>query len=138
MKRVTGLGGFFFKTPDPAKLKEWYARHLGIPMADAFDGWAFQWRNAEDPSRKGATIWALFPDATPYFDPPPGIPGRAAQPFMCNFRVDDLDALLAELGKEGVKIDPKREDSDFGRFAWVYDPDGNKVELWEPPEGQPG
>ena len=124
--RVTGLGGFFFKTPDVRRLKDWYARHLGIPFSEHFDGWAFEWRDAAAPQTKGATVWSLFEQSNPYFEP-------GAASFMCNFRVADLDALLEALTAEGVKVDPKREDGEFGRFAWIYDPDGNKVELWEPP-----
>ena len=127
-KRVTGLGGFFFKTPDVARLKDWYAKHLGIPISPHFDGWAFEWRDAADPEKKGSTLWSLFDAKSAYFDPSPA-------PFMCNFRVENLDEVLALLNAEGVKVDPAREDSDFGRFAWVYDPDGNKIELWEPPTG---
>ena len=138
MKRVTGLGGFFFKASDPDKLKDWYARHLGIPMANDFPGWTFMWRDAEDPSREGCTVWSLFEQSTTYFDPTEGLSGRNGQAFMCNFRVDDLDALLKELEKEGVRIDPNRQDLEYGRFAWIYDPDGNKIELWEPPESSRG
>ena len=131
MKRVTGLGGFFIKTADPERLRDWYARHLDIPFDANFDGWSFQWRNSEDPSRKGSTVWGLFAASSPYFEPSPA-------PFMCNFRVENLDAVLEALAAEGVKIDPTREDSEFGRFAWIYDPDGNKIELWEPPKDQRG
>lgn len=131
MKRVTGLGGFFFKTPDPKRLKEWYARHLGIPFAEEWDGWAFQWRNASDPTQRGATVWSLFPQSSDYFAP-------SASPFMCNFRVDNLETLLEELKKEGVKVDANTQSSEFGKFGWIYDPDGNKIELWEPPEGERG
>ena len=127
MKRVTGLGGFFFKTPDPPNLKEWYTRHLGIPVEEWF-GCSFPWRDAQDPSKKGNTIWSLFNKTSDYFP--------AGQAFMCNFRVADLDALLAALEKEGVKIDPKVDDSEYGKFAWIYDPDGNKIELWEPPASE--
>jgi predicted enzyme related to lactoylglutathione lyase len=84
------------------------------------------WRENDNPERRGATVWALFEKRTPYFEP-----SRA--PFMLNYRVDDLDALLEALRAEGVTID-KHEDSDYGRFAWIMDPEGNKIELWEPPK----
>ena len=122
MKRVTGLGGVFFKANDPEKITAWYERHLGLPRDES--GVQFRWRGAEDPNEEGATAWAPFPRDSPYF----------THPFMINYRVDDLDALLVELQKEGVQIDPKRDDSEYGRFAWIVDPEGNRVELWEPPK----
>ena len=131
MKRVTGLGGFFFKCTDPKAQGDWYRRHLGIPIDASYSCWNFEWRNAEEPDRKGATVLGLFPAASDYFGP-------QASKFMCNFRVDDLDAVLTALEAEGVKIDPKREDYEYGRFAWIYDPEGNKVELWEPPAAERG
>ena len=131
MKRVTGIGGVFFKANDAKASGEWYARHLGIPIDKEWNGAQFPWRNRDDPAKLGHTVLGLFGRDTTYFDP-----GKAS--FMVNFRVDDLDAVLAALAAEGVKIAPKREDSEFGRFAWIYDPDGNKLELWEPPEGERG
>ena len=124
MKRVTGIGGVFFKSDDPKKLYAWYEKHLGI-KADPNSGVSFNWRESGDPSQEGTTAWAVFPRETKYFDP-----SRAS--FMLNYRVENLDKLLAALREEGVKIDPKREEADFGRFAWIYDLDGNKIELWEP------
>jgi len=126
MKRVTGIGGIFFKSENPRKLYDWYERHLGI-KADPNSGAMFNWRDAEDPSKKGMTIWSIFPAATKYFDP-------SRSSFMLNYRVEDLDGLLAALKEEGVEIDPKREDYQYGRFAWIMDPDGNRIELWEPPK----
>ena len=131
MERVTGLGGFFFKCADAKRQIDWYRKHLAIPINEEYGGWNFEWSNAQDPKQKGMTVFSLFPDSTDYFDPSP-------QRFMFNFRVNDLDALLAALASEGVKIDPKREDAPYGRFAWIFDPEGNKIELWEPPEGQRG
>jgi len=125
MRRVTGLGGVFFKTSDPQKMYEWYDRHLGIKKGE--HGVSFLWRDAEDTRKIGMTAWALFPRDTKYFDP-----SRAN--FMLNYRVEDLDALLEALRKEGVEIDPKREDYDYGRFAWIMDPEGNRIELWQPLE----
>jgi predicted enzyme related to lactoylglutathione lyase len=131
MERVTGLGGFFVKCVDAKRQMDWYRKHLGLPINEEYGGWNFEWRSSEDPKRKGMTIFNLFPETTAYFDPSPSR-------FMMNFRVKDLDALLEALASEGVKIDAKREDQDYGRFAWIYDPEGNKIELWEPPEGQRG
>ena len=126
MKRVTGLGGVFFQADDPEKLYQWYEKHLGIQREPHGQGALMHWRENDNPERRGATVWALFEKRTPYFEP-----SRA--PFMLNYRVDDLDALLEALRAEGVTID-KHEDSDYGRFAWIMDPEGNKIELWEPPK----
>src|SRR4051794_37257492 len=124
IKRVTGIGGIFFKTDDPEKTQAWYEKHLGIaPSPDG--GVMFKWRHADE-ERAGVTVWAPFPRDTKYFDP-------GGAPFMINYRVDNLDALLEALQAEGVWIDPKRDDSEYGRFAWIRDPDGNRIELWEPP-----
>lgn len=124
MQRVTGIGGIFFKAESPDKLYDWYEKHLGIKREPHGQGAMLHWRDAENLERRGVTVWAIFKKETKYFDP-----SRA--PFMLNYRVDDLDALLEALRAEGVQID-KREDSDFGRFAWITDPEGNKIELWEP------
>ena len=124
MKRVTGIGGIFFKSKDPNQLREWYRKHLGIE-SESWGGVAFQW--SDDPRAKtGSTIWSVFPDETKYFQP-------ADKPFMINFRVADLSTLLAQLREEGVEVDDKMDESEFGKFGWVMDPDGNRVELWEPP-----
>jgi predicted enzyme related to lactoylglutathione lyase len=128
LKRVTGIGGIFFKADDQQKLYEWYEKHLGIQQMPGGGGASFPWREADNPEREGMTVWALFKRDAKYFDP-------SHSPFMINYIVDDLDALLAELQKEGVQIDPKREDHDYGRFAWIMDPEGNRIELWEPPKG---
>lgn len=124
MKRVTGIGGIFFKSSDPDRLREWYRKHLGIE-SENWGGFAFQWR--DDPrAETGATVWSIFPDTTKYLDP-------SNKPFMINFRVADLPSLLAQLRAEGVTVDDKMDESDFGKFGWVMDPDGNRIELWEPP-----
>jgi predicted enzyme related to lactoylglutathione lyase len=126
MRRVTGIGGVFFKAQDPASLAAWYERHLGLPKAA--DGCViFQWRE-RDRDLPGATVWNPFPENTTYFGP-------GAAPFMLNYRVENLDALLELLKSEGVEIDPRREDSQYGSFAWIVDPEGNRIELWEPPPG---
>jgi len=124
MKRVTGIGGIFFKAKDPDKLREWYRKHLGIE-SESWGGFAFQWET--DPQTDGGnTVWSIFPDTTKYFEP-------SNQPFMINFRVTDLHSLLAQLRAEGVEVDPKTDESEFGNFGWIMDLEGNRVELWEPP-----
>ena len=127
MKRVTGIGGIFFKSDDPKKLYEWYETHLGIQRAADGSGVMFEWRDLNDPSQTGTTVWSVFPRTSKYFDP-------SRSSFMINYRVDDLDGLLDELKKAGVEAGPRPEDSEYGRFAWVTDPDGNRIELWEPPK----
>jgi len=122
--RVVGVGGVFLKSPDDKKLQSWYHDNLGVPQGP--NGSMFHWRAHDQPEVEHLTVWSVFPADTNYFDP-------SAAPFMINYIVDDLDALLAKLSASGVRIDPKREDCDYGRFAWVFDPDGNKIELWEPP-----
>ena len=119
MKRVTGIGGVFFKSADPKRLSEWYQRHLGVPV-QPWGGAAFEGH--------GTTAWNVFEAGSNYFDP-----GRAQ--FMVNYRVDKLKPLLEALRAEGCQVDDKMDESEFGKFGWVVDPDGNKIELWEPPEG---
>jgi catechol 2,3-dioxygenase-like lactoylglutathione lyase family enzyme len=128
MKRVTGIGGIFFKSDDPEKLYRWYADHLGIER-DETTVVTFHSRDADDPAKKDRTMWALFPRSTKYF-------GTGPATFMMNYRVENLDALLEALAKEGVEIDPHRDDHEYGKFAWIVDPDGNRIELWEPPKEQ--
>ena len=125
MKRVTGIGGVCFKAKDPKALSEWYRTHLGINVAE-WGGAVFRW--AED-SPAGSTAWNLFKDDTSYFAP-------STSSFMVNYRVDDLDALLAKLREEGCDVDEKVDESEYGKFGWVLDPEGNKIELWQPPDGQ--
>ncbi|MGH8216056.1 MAG: VOC family protein [Rhodanobacteraceae bacterium] len=126
MKRVTGIGGIFFKSPDPKALATWYRDHLGLDVTD-WGGAAFAWGGPD--SAPGMTLWSPFAQDTSYMEP-----GRAS--FMVNFRVADLDALLVALRSEGCNVVDKTETSGQGKFGWVLDPDGNKVELWEPPAGQ--
>ncbi len=127
MKRVTGIGGIFIKSADPARLREWYRRHLGIPV-EAWGGTAFQWAGPGNPEGHGTTVWNVFESGSNYFNP------SQAQ-FMVNYRVADLRALIAALRAEGCQVDDKVDESEYGKFGWVVDPDGNKIELWEPPEG---
>ena len=119
MAKAVGMGGVFLKASDPQALSAWYAKHLGIPAQDggslAFDG----------PESTGMTVFAHFPQDTRYF-------GGGEQAAMVNFRVDDLDKLLEDLAEADVRIDPKREDYPYGRFAWIWDLEGNRVELWQP------
>jgi predicted enzyme related to lactoylglutathione lyase len=126
MKRVTGLGGMFIKSKDPKALFQWYEQHLGI-QPEHGTSTSFHWRDATDPNKEGQTVFALFPEDTKHFTP-------SQSPFMMNFRVDDLAALLDALRAEGVQVDPKVEEHEYGKFAWIMDPDGNRIELWEPPE----
>lgn len=126
MKRVTGIGGVFFKARDPKALGEWYRKHLGIDVSE-WGGAAFRW--ADDSAGGGTTIWSPFKDDTAYFAP-------STSPFMINYRVADLHALLAQLRAEGCEVQDKVEESEHGKFGWVMDPEGNKLELWQPPPGQ--
>jgi catechol 2,3-dioxygenase-like lactoylglutathione lyase family enzyme len=128
MKRVTGIGGVFFKSPDPKRLSEWYRIHLGLNVEE-WGGVSFQWAGADNPAGTGTTIWNPFKADTNYFAP-------SAAAFMINYRVDDLHALLAALRAEGCQVEDKVDESEYGKFGWVLDPDGNKIELWEPPAGQ--
>jgi predicted enzyme related to lactoylglutathione lyase len=129
MKRVTGIGGIFFKSKDPDKAREWYREHLGIE-SDGSSGASFLWREADNVDQEGMTLWSAFPDDTRYFDP-------STAPFMINYRVANLEWLLEQLRAEGVTVDPKVEDTEYGKFAWIMDPEGNRIELWEPPAATP-
>jgi predicted enzyme related to lactoylglutathione lyase len=128
MKKVTGIGGIFFKARDPAALRSWYQEHLGIDVQD-WGGAAFQWVDAEGKPAAGTTIWNISDSGSDYY-----APGTSS--FMVNYRVADLHALLDELRREGCNVLDKTEDSEFGKFGWVMDPEGNKIELWEPPADQ--
>jgi predicted enzyme related to lactoylglutathione lyase len=128
MKRVTGIGGVFFKARDAATLGAWYKKHLGIDVQD-WGGTAFRWTDEEGNPMAGTTVWSVASAETDQF-----APGKAS--FMVNYRVADLHSLLAALRSEGCNVLEKTDDSEYGKFGWVIDPEGNKVELWEPPEGQ--
>ncbi|MEC4004723.1 VOC family protein [Flavobacterium sp. SUN052] len=123
MKKVTGIGGIFFKCKDPKKMKEWYKTHLGLNTNDY--GATFEWREESDPAKKGSTSWSPFPETTKYLEP-------STRDFMINYRVADLEALVEELKKEGVTIVDKIETYDYGKFVHIIDMEGNKIELWEP------
>lgn len=123
MKKVTGIGGIFFKCKDPKKMTAWYQKHLGLP-ANPY-GASFEWYEGDDSTKKAQTQWTPFPETTKYFGP-------SAQDFMINYRVENLEALVEELKKEGVTIVDKIETYDYGKFVHILDAEGNKVELWEP------
>ena len=128
MKRVTGIGGIFFKARDPVALRTWYQKHLGIDVLD-WGGTVFRWSDTEGNPTAGSTVWTISDAGADTFTP-----GTAS--FMVNYRVADLHALIDELRAEGCNVISKTEDSEYGKFGWVIDPEGNKVELWEPPVGQ--
>jgi len=123
MERVLGIGGVFLKAKDPAVLKDWYRRHLGLAIEE-WGGLAFPWRRGD--GFPGLTVWSLFPGDSPYF-------GAERQQAMVNYVVADLRGLLDALRAEGCDVDDKLEDSEYGLFGWVTDPEGNRLELWQPP-----
>ncbi|MBS1562848.1 MAG: VOC family protein [Bacteroidetes bacterium] len=123
MKKVTGIGGVFFKVKDPEKFKEWYKTHLGLDAGPY--GANFEWREDADSTKKGSTAWNPFSEKTKYFDP-------STKDFMINYRVENLEALVEELKKEGVTVLDNIETYDYGKFVHILDLEGNKIELWEP------
>ena len=123
MKRVTGIGGIFFKSKDPKTLNAWYREHLGLDVSE-WGGAVFEWGGPD--SSPGMTLWTPFAEDTVKMEP-------SAASFMINFRVDDLEAHLGALRSEGCSVVGEPEISEYGKFGWVLDPDGNKIELWEPP-----
>ena len=126
LTRVTGIGGIFFKSDDPKSLVDWYRQHLGIEV-DSSGGWSFAWRDKRESSRIGYTVFSPFERSTGYFEP-------SEQPYMFNFRVADLHALLKALRRAGVHVIDKVEEYSYGKFGWIIDPEGRKIELWEPPD----
>ena len=123
LKRVTSIGGIFFKCKEPKKMREWYKTHLGLNTNQY--GTVFEWRQATDSSKKGFSQWSPFKETTKYFEP-------STKDFMINYRVENLVALLAELKKEGVAITDSLATYDYGKFVHIMDIEGNKIELWEP------
>jgi len=123
MKKVTSIGGIFFKCKDPNKMNEWYKTHLGLNTNRY--GAVFEWRQAEDSTKKGFTNWNPFAETTKYFEP-------STKDFMINYRVENLEALVEELKKDGVTIADKIETVEYGKFVHIIDIEGNKIELWEP------
>lgn len=128
MKRVTGIGGIFVNAKDPEALRAWYKKHLDIDVQD-WGGAAFRWVDEAGNPTGGTTIWSIDSASGDYFAP-------SKAPFMINYRVADLAALLGLLRAEGCHVLEKIDESEYGKFGWVIDPEGNKVELWQPPPGQ--
>ena len=126
MKRVTGIGGIFFKAKDAPALRAWYKRHLGIDV-QAWGGAAFPLIQDGKPIA-GKTAWLVASEKSDQFAP-------STAPFMVNYTVADLHGLVKALKEEGCNVLEKIDESEYGKFAWVVDPEGNKVELWEPPQG---
>ena len=133
-KRVTGIGGIFFKAKDPKALQAWYDKHLDIsplphsPWGEDDDAPLFEWRDKDNPEQKRYSVFGIFPDDTDYFEPSEGA-------FMFNFLVEDLDTVLAELAEEGIEQQSKIHELPFGRFTRILDPEGNSIELFEPKAG---
>jgi predicted enzyme related to lactoylglutathione lyase len=124
MEKVTGIGGVFFKVGDVEKMAAWYREHLGIQTEGGCAD--FPWREKERPDEIGRTVWAMFPPDSTHF-------GESSSPLMINYRVANLDGMLEQLRGGGIKVE-KVEEHDYGRFAWIMDPEGNRIELWEPRE----
>lgn len=122
-RRVTGIGGVFLKADDPVSTRDWYQKHLGIKSGQW--GGTFQWHHAEDPSKKGFTAWSIFKSDTTYTDP-------SNKDAMINYRVENLEELLEALKAEGVELVGEMESFEYGKFGWIMDPNGYKIELWEP------
>jgi len=121
-EKVTGIGGVFFRARDPARMSSWYQEQLGIGVEAGHSD--FLWREHDQPEQVGRTVWSIFPAETEYFGP-------ARPAFMINYRVASLDRMLDQLRRNGITVE-KVEDYDYGRFAWITDPEGNRIELWEP------
>jgi predicted enzyme related to lactoylglutathione lyase len=124
--RVVGIGGIFFKARDPVRLRAWYREHLGLAIQE-WGGLQFEGQASSAGGRQASLVWTIFPESTRYFEP-------GSAPFMINYRVEDLDTVLDALRREGCTVDERTETSEFGRFGWVIDPEGNRLELWEPPK----
>ncbi len=124
MEQVMGIGGVFFKASDQTALAAWYRANLGVPV-ETWGGAVFPWA-PNNPDGDAMSVWSLFASDTDYFGP-------GNQSFMVNFRVRDLDAMLTQLRDTGCQVDDKVDESEFGRFGWVTDPEGNRIELWQPP-----
>ncbi len=123
MKKVVGIGGIFFKSNNPSKTGEWYAKNLGLDVSPY--GVVFESKNKDNPEKTDQTVWNPFKADTKYFEP-------STKEFMINYRVENLEILLEELKKEGVQIVGELQVFDYGKFAHIMDPEGNKIELWEP------
>ena len=122
-KKVTGIGGVFMKCAEPAATREWYAKHLGFQNSPY--GSMFEWRLLDDSSKKGTTVWSTFANNSKHFEP-------STKEFMINLRVENLEWLLGELKKEGIEQIGEMQAHEYGKFAYIIDPEGYKIELWEP------
>jgi predicted enzyme related to lactoylglutathione lyase len=122
-RKVTGIGGIFFKTKDPEAMKDWYQKNLGLVTNEY--GSVFEFRSTDEPENKGYLVWSPFTEDTKYFDP-------SKKEFMVNYRVENLIELLEQLRSDGVEIVGEIEEYEYGKFAHIVDPEGNKIELWEP------
>lgn len=130
MARVIGLGGVFYKTTDPKGRKEWYQRHLGLSPGKGYDGVEMRWRRPDNPDHQEMALVSFFDRDTDYL-------GKAGQPFMLNFVVEDIEGLVAQLKADGCDVDEKIVEESYGKFAWVTDPDGVRIEIWEPAAPMP-
>jgi catechol 2,3-dioxygenase-like lactoylglutathione lyase family enzyme len=127
MARAKGIGGVFFKSHDPDKVKAWYHEHLGLePREEAGGAVLLRWRDVEEDGQEQVTVWSPFPLQTDYFDP-------TTSSYMINYIVDDLDEVLQHLRAAGVQVDDRVVEDDYGRFGWAVDPEGVRFELWQPP-----
>jgi len=122
MKKVTGIGGIFFKCDDPKKMSAWYAKNLGLPVEDY--GTMFKWRSADEPAKDGYTVWSPFAKDTKYFEP-------SKKDFMINYRVENIEELVEQLKSDGVTIIDEITAYEYGKFVHILDPEGNSIELWE-------
>jgi predicted enzyme related to lactoylglutathione lyase len=122
MKKVTGIGGIFFKCDDPKKMNAWYAKNLGLPVAEY--GTTFTWRTLDDPNKEGSTVWSPFAKDTKYFEP-------SKKDFMINYRVENIEELVEQLKSDGVTIIDEIKTYEYGKFVHILDPEGNNIELWE-------
>lgn len=122
MKKVTGIGGIFFKCDDPQKMKDWYSQNLGLPVETY--GTMFKWRDTDDPDKEGTTVWSPFKKNTKYFEP-------SKKDFMINYRVENIEALVEQLKNDGVTIVDEIATYEYGKFVHILDPEGNNIELWE-------
>jgi predicted enzyme related to lactoylglutathione lyase len=123
MKKVTGIGGIFFKCDDPQKMKDWYSKNLGLPVESY--GTMFKWRDIDNPDKEGSTIWSPFKKDTKHFEP-------SKKDFMINYRVENIEELVEQLKKDGVTIiDEIVTYDEYGKFVHILDPEGNSIELWE-------
>ncbi|MEE4211126.1 MAG: VOC family protein [Parvularcula sp.] len=130
MPRVIGLGGVFYKTTDPGARAKWYQKHLGLHLGDGFSGVEMRFRRPNEPERQDMSLVAFFEEDTGYL-------GDAGHPFMLNFVVEDLEGMVEKLKSEGCDVDPNIQRESYGTFAWVTDPDGVRIELWEPTSPAP-